>query len=743
MNMAVGEVLCHLHDLRGPSERRLPELATGVVAIAQDAIMMFLATIAREEVGIANTTAYLEEIDRLRRQLEVSETQLHKHQGSPSENFASLQAPSNPSHAASSDINSSRADATVKRRLRGIHMATGHGGGTQFYGPSSAFYFIGRLSRYLCATLQQPELIPQIQLMSASSSLAMPTSLSGDGFEHSDTSKDGSTTGFSLTGFQEDYFLSLFWQSYHCTVQIVDEAQFKSHYTDLWKGPGPTRKPSALVDIILALCMQYGVAYAPRGNARAMPKMNVDGSDATIAGRWLYHRSQNLLQSEMESPSIATLQAQIFSVYYLCNASFQNMAHSTLALALRTAHMLGLHLEPPDHLSRSQKELRKRLWWTLYTVESKACMKLGRPWSTRLSDVSCSMPADDHELALVSGSNFTSHGENITWLTYSIQSTRLLLAARSIYVSFYDECTDHPVEDDTATLGTDLRYSENCAGTLASNMKNLRDWAEQVPDALKMKRKNFIHPFSIHEAPLDIEIFAPLWLQRQRLLLELLYHNLSMNLYRPFIAFPPSTAHSSPLAEANAISCVSHAIAITNIVHQTLDETDVVSGWHEAFQWQWNATLSMIGYVVAYPLHHSTERARKAIDRSVEVFNNFGNNLAVAASAANITRDLLSKVDLLINHLKDDLVMTTTSLPDDVTTLQNSGRLMIQDDTGMDVSNTGLADVLDGEFPLEDYNAITEPMNTAFPRDPFDGFDPLWAGLDSNNLWILPQEQSR
>lgn len=101
--------------------------------------------------------------------------------------------------------------------------------------------------------------------------------------------------------------------------------------------------------------MQYGIAFIPRVGINVNAKADVVANDATIAGRWFYRRCQKLLTAESESPSITTLQCHILSVIYLCNASFQNMAHSTLALAVRTAQILGLHLEPPEDIPRAQK----------------------------------------------------------------------------------------------------------------------------------------------------------------------------------------------------------------------------------------------------------------------------------------------------------------------------------------------------------------------------------------------------
>lgn len=528
-----------------------------------------------------------------------------------------------------------------------------------------------------------------------------------------------------LTRTQEDYFLSLFWQSYHCTLQLLDEVEFREHYKSLWATSGTSRDQSALVDIVLAICMQYGIAFIPRTDANAEPKADVDSNDATIAGRWFYRRCQKLLTGEQESPSITTLQCHIFSVIYLCNASFQNMAHSTLALAVRTAHILGLHLEPPEDMLQTQRELRKRLWWTLYAVESKTCMKLGRPWSAQISQVTCSLPADDHNLALLSGSKFASFSENVTWLTYNLQNIKLVLAARVIYVAFYDKCADILCSTGGKSLYNDHQSLETCAEFLLSSMKCLQIWLRNVPDALKTKRKGAGEPFSTDRSALDVELFAPLWLQRQRLLLELLYHNLTMNLYRPFICFSSTSSSCTQLIEGNAISCVNQAIAITHIMHQMLTETDILSGWHEAFQWQWNATLSMIGFILAYPVHPSTPSARKAINSAISVLEDFGNNFAVAASAANVTRDLTAKADFLINRFRTSLTTMTPSFSNNVDALQTYDGLNPNDNH---INTSGIVSQLEGESSALFQNTLSGSMDLAFTVNSINSLEPLSAG---------------
>lgn len=390
----------------------------------------------------------------------------------------------------------------------------------------------------------------------------------------------------------------------------------------------------------------------------------MDINDPTIAGRCYYRRCQSLLASELESPKISTLQCQVLSAIYLCCASFQNMAHSTIAIATCTAQMLGLHHEPAETLPIADKEMRKRLYWSLYTLESKTCMKIGRLFSLNLSSTLCSLPGDDHAVAMASGSDFAPLGENVTWLSYNLHNTKLILAVCAVHTALYGNysnvCSgDKDIYDDPEAL-------ERNASFLSKTIKALDTWARAVPDALKTKREADGASLSTDRSRLTIERFAPLWLQRQRLLLELLYHNLTMNLHRPFITFP---AASTPVTQSHASSAASHSMALTHIMHQVLTETDILHGWHEAFQWQWNAAITLVGYLIAYPNSSSASTVRQAIDYAVAVFEVFGRSFAAPNSAATVMRDLAAKADFLANDGQVDRGTGLVPMSEDDTAL--------------------------------------------------------------------------
>ncbi|KAI1763048.1 fungal-specific transcription factor domain-containing protein [Hypoxylon sp. FL1150] len=521
-----------------------------------------------------------------------------------------------------------------------------------WYGPSSLLYFISRLTVFLSSKLWQYQPEYCTQSSSVPNQPDEPPNTSEKLADENDPSAPNDPMDHRewLTPTQEEYFLDFYWQSYHTSLPVLNENDFKRHYRSLWAGSRRIRKSSALVDIVIALCMQYGVARA-RSNSASSKVVDIDISDAALAGRWYYCRCQTILAYDLESPTISTLQCNILSVIWLCYASLQNIADNTLALTARTAHRIGLHLPPPQDVSPRESELRKRLWWSVYVLETKISMKLGRPFLLHASRMSGGLPGDDHEAATLSGSNFAPLGDHATWLSWNVYNTKLVLAVRNVYTAFYDEFPDIFNGDSDQTIYDTPTALESYASFLLIQMKTLEYWVNDVPGVLKTKRRNHGNPYSTDFSPLDIEQFAPVWVQNQRFLLELLYHNFCTNLYRPFISVEPistSSTSTSPKLSSNysssveccASRCANHAMAATFIMQQVLSTTDILNGWHEAFQWQWNCAMTLIGFVIAYPNGELTQIVRQSIRASLEVLESFGHSLAIAASAASIVREL-------------------------------------------------------------------------------------------------------
>ncbi|EED16375.1 conserved hypothetical protein [Talaromyces stipitatus ATCC 10500] len=536
---------------------------------------------------------------------------------------------SEPVPSASPDLNQLEdSQRWNSEHFESIHMPTIHSNQRHFYGRSSSFYFIGRLSSYL--GLPPNQLTPDELMQMDSDAESFKNSLNSD----------VSISEIYLSKPQEEYFLHLFFPSYNVYYPIIDHAEFMKHYQSIWTSP-TSRKPSALVDIILALSMQYADALMPRDYPALRTSIEgIVNIDAAVVGRKFYRRCQLLLIDELDGPSITTLQCHFFSVIYLSNASFHNAAHSRLAMAIRAGIILGLHWDSPEGLPDQEAEFRKRLWWTVYAMELKMALALGRPLAVTMSQIPCP-PPDRHQ-----DDPYTHQGTNR--FTANRHFIQLMLAGREVYATFQRKCSEALAQNNSHTIHENPASLEIIAEAVRSAATQyFLTWRQELPEPLKTKRLNSGESLSTDRSALNLKESVPLGMSRQRLFLELLYHTLCMNIYRSFICFYPSRqSDETPLADSNAALSVNHAISITNIVHQVLKESNFLAGFHETFQWQWNATLTLIGFIVAFPNGSLTGPARDALITAIDVFDVIGKYLGIAYSAARVARELFARIDV-------------------------------------------------------------------------------------------------
>lgn len=548
--------------------------------------------------------------------------------------------------------------SNTKEGWQGIQQQTGGTrAGSLYYGPMSSSYFVTRITRYLSSQALNRPLVDTMARFDYTPPLHRPPA------SHQGDSRHGPDDVENLSRSQEEYFLNLLWQTFHCVYPIISEPEFRQYYDSLWSDSSTTatRKPSALVDVLLAVCMQYGSTFLISDDDHNHHQGG-DGSrsqqteNANMAAHAFYQRAQRLLQSTLEHPSIMVLQSHIYSTIYLYNASLLNTAHITLGVTVRIAHALRLHIRPLDGAPPEEQELRRRIWWTLYCLDSQLSMTLGRPPLIQLSQVSCGLPRDDRKHASLSDTALSSSHEDITWLSFHVQSTKLIFAVQGVQAVFQQMCAQLLSRDDKVKdIYDDPRTTEALAGFLSRDMTAVYEWVQNVPQSLRNARKGAGEAFSTDRAPLNLDLYSPLWLQRQRLLLELLYHHLQISTLRPFLRFPPVATSLTPLADSHSISCVNHAMAITSILNQVLFDTDLLRGWLPIFQYQWDATVCTLGFVLANPVCPPTPSARKSLQTAIRILRLLGEHFPAAANAAQVAHEVNYCANQLIDSFRRSL----------------------------------------------------------------------------------------
>ena len=416
----------------------------------------------------------------------------------------------------------------------------------------------------------------------------------------------------TLSRSQQEYYIRQFWQVHLCFLPIVDENDFRAHFESLWyqqTEPWLTRTSSHLVDMVLAVGLQFDA-----NNRQCQTGVRrVDRSDSScmaLAG-WHYQRAQVSLLNVICDPTVGSIQLAIIAVLYLENASLTSQAYNALGLIVRAAHTLGLHLHPSAALSQTDQDHRRGLWWSIHALDAQFSITLGRPWAIHVH----------YELNLhkeVLGTSVSSSAHESAWTSFHIHRTRLFAAARTVQASIDSRQIASKsglprlAENDGVARKEALEHLNKC-------IEPFQSWRKKLPETLITDRRGG-NPLSTDQSPIALDYHTPLWLQRQRIMLELFYHNLVMIVYRFFIVVEESGTGLDDLQDTVAKTCRDHATATIVMLHQLYTETDLVDSFAETYRILWNATLFVVGFSFLVPSADLTQDTQRVLTLSQKVF---------------------------------------------------------------------------------------------------------------------------
>jgi hypothetical protein len=214
--------------------------------------------------------------------------------------------------------------------------------------------------------------------------------------------------------------------------------------------------------------------------------------------------------------------------------------------------------------------------------------------------------------------------------------------------------------------------TETRARVLSENMQLIHQWKDAVQNEQSFKhlRLNVPTPSSPGDIALpvveedDYMTHLPIEIQLSTLL-ELQYHDTIISLHRSFIEFPttPYSLHKSHQAKSHVAMAAQHALIAIRIIHSRMSHHDVFYGSSELYQYQWNAVLTLIGFMLAYP-SCARQTALKHVNLALEAFEFGGLQSDAAARAASHTRFFRDKVAELDDILSIDYQPGLSSQPD-------------------------------------------------------------------------------
>ncbi|RKK42628.1 hypothetical protein BFJ66_g10389 [Fusarium oxysporum f. sp. cepae] len=172
---------------------------------------------------------------------------------------------------------------------------------------------------------------------------------------------------------------------YFDQAQIMDEiAQF---YTN---SSSPLRTDPSFICLALGL-FALGSNWTPLERPIDSPLPHGDDSDL---GRVFFRQAKLLIPDVIERTDLKAIQACFLLGIYLMPLNAAGSSYVYMGMALRKALAFDLHQSPDDQMiDDREKEIRCRLWWSIYSLERCTTLKLNRPRSVPANIIGIPLPS--------------------------------------------------------------------------------------------------------------------------------------------------------------------------------------------------------------------------------------------------------------------------------------------------------------------------------------------------------------
>ncbi|KAJ5757805.1 uncharacterized protein N7511_006499 [Penicillium nucicola] len=116
--------------------------------------------------------------------------------------------------------------------------------------------------------------------------------------------------------------------------------------------------------------------------------------DPDNMGRFFYNHAKALIPDTIDRPCLRSIQAPFLLGVYLMPASAIGSSYIYMGLALRKALAFDLHIDADGQtITTREREVRRRLWWSIYSLERCTTVKLNKPRSVNVEIIKAPHPS--------------------------------------------------------------------------------------------------------------------------------------------------------------------------------------------------------------------------------------------------------------------------------------------------------------------------------------------------------------
>ncbi|KAE8344932.1 hypothetical protein BDV24DRAFT_148388 [Aspergillus arachidicola] len=176
----------------------------------------------------------------------------------------------------------------------------------------------------------------------------------------------------------------LYFHTVHPSFPIISKLsitqQLESYYTKPYLRP--TKKWLAILNLVFAGAAKF---------AHLVPQHLMQGMEAPMV---YFSRAQRLIftgSQLIDHPDLQQVQVEGLTAFLCMTFGHINRSWRACGVAIRSAIAMGINLRSESkETSNISKEIRYRVWWSLYTLENTLSIMTGRPTAT--ADKFCTTP---------------------------------------------------------------------------------------------------------------------------------------------------------------------------------------------------------------------------------------------------------------------------------------------------------------------------------------------------------------
>lgn len=382
-----------------------------------------------------------------------------------------------------------------------------------------------------------------------------------------------------IPSINEQTSITEYFTQFHEVFPILDEADFRLQWE---RGDRSDRPWLALLNMVLVM--------------GSLAAGNADDNSHEI----YYMRARSYLDFGLLSTGcVESLQALcLLAGHYLHYRNSPNMGYAILGAAIRMAIALGLHREPTKQNeipgSHWKPQTRRKIWWSLFCVDTYGSMTLGRTTLGRW---------DPETMNVKSLSDLDKRDTGVLFLDCARAFCMIATRVQHRFAEFRPITTSEINGYDS----------------------EVREWFQRLPDELRQQSPSL---GGVHSA---------------KYVMHSRYYNLRLLLFPPFLlnyANRKGLFDTLTLEEQNAIrNCRNIACEAIDQIVSMMHTLNKLRVWSAAW-FLYQATIVALLSIIVEPDHAEAERWRGSIEKALMLFE----RMAPWSPAATRSKQVISRI---------------------------------------------------------------------------------------------------